>query len=191
MKCTGTEIQLVPAAADLTNPARRGASCGAQGRLPPRFAVVALRRCPYQALKKDNRNGMAPVRRQKPAGTHDVGRQHRECPRLVVDGGMTRRGVAKRFGIAPSTAINWVNGWHRSAAVRDAIQGAGAELRFLPRYSPDFNRIEMAFSKLKASLKRRAARTLDERWEATGEATDNFSPAEVHNHFAAAGYDGV
>ena len=45
---------------------------------------------------------------------------------------------------------------HRSAAVRDAIQGAGAELRFLPPYSPDFNPIEMAFSKLKASLKRRA-----------------------------------
>ena len=40
---------------------------------------------------------------------------------------------------------------HRSAAVRDAIQGAGAELRFLPPYSPDFNPIEMAFSKLKAT----------------------------------------
>ena len=51
---------------------------------------------------------------------------------------------------------------HRSAAVRDAIHRAGAELRFLPPYSPDFNPIEMAFSKLKASLKRRAARTLPE-----------------------------
>ena len=80
---------------------------------------------------------------------------------------------------------------HRSAAVRDAIQGAGAELRFLPPYSPDFNPIEMAFSKLKASLKRRAARTLDELWEAIGEATDNFSPAECQNYFAAAGYDRV
>ena len=45
---------------------------------------------------------------------------------------------------------------HRSAAVRNAIQGAGAELRFLPPYSPDFNPIEIAFSKLKAALKRRA-----------------------------------
>ena len=73
---------------------------------------------------------------------------------------------------------------HRSAAVRDAIQGAGAELRFLPPYSPDFNPIEMAFSKLKACLKRRAARTVDELWDAIGEATDNFTPTEclVRDH---------
>ena len=80
---------------------------------------------------------------------------------------------------------------HRSAAVRDAIQGAGAELRFLPPYSPDFNPIEMAFSKLKACLKRRAARTVDELWDAIGEATDNFTPTECQNYFAAAGYDHV
>ena len=80
---------------------------------------------------------------------------------------------------------------HRSAAVRDAIQGAGAELRFLPPYLPDFNPIEMAFSKLKASLKRRAARTVDELWEAIGEATDNFTPTECQNYFVAAGYDHV
>ena len=36
----------------------------------------------------------------------------------------------------------------------------------------------MAFSKLKASLKRRAARTVDELWDAIGEATDNFTPTE-------------
>ena len=49
----------------------------------------------------------------------------------------------------------------------------------------------MAFSKLKASLKRRAARTLPELWDAIGEATDNFTPAECENYFAAAGYDYV
>ena len=80
---------------------------------------------------------------------------------------------------------------HRSAAVRDAIQGAGAEPRFLPPYSPDFNPIEMAFSKLKASLKQRAARSVNELWDAIGEATDNFTPAECQNYFAAAGYDRV
>ncbi len=80
---------------------------------------------------------------------------------------------------------------HRSAAVRDAIQGAGAELRFLPPYSPDFNPIEMAFSKLKASLKRRAARSVNELWEVIGEATDSFTPAECQNYFNAAGYDRV
>ena len=81
---------------------------------------------------------------------------------------------------------------HRSAAVRDAIRRAGAELRFLPPYSPDFNPIEMAFSKFKADLKRRAARTVtDPRplWDAIGHATDIFTPAECQNYFAAAGYD--
>ena len=78
---------------------------------------------------------------------------------------------------------------HRSATVRDAIRSAGAELRFLPPYSPDFNPIEMAFSKFMANLKRRAARTVTELWEAIAQATDIFTSAECQNYFAAAGYD--
>ena len=78
---------------------------------------------------------------------------------------------------------------HRSAAVRDVIRRAGAELRFLPPYSPDFNPIEMAFSKFKADLKRRAARTVTELWEAIGQATNIFTPDECENYFAAAGFD--
>ena len=78
---------------------------------------------------------------------------------------------------------------HRSAAVRNAIRRAGAELRFLPPYSPDFNPIEMAFSKFKAYFKRRAARTVTELWEVIGQATDIFTPPECQNYFAAAGYD--
>ena len=77
---------------------------------------------------------------------------------------------------------------HRSAVVRNAIRQAGAELRFLPPYSPDFNPIEMAFSKFKAYLKRRAARTIPELWEAIGQATDIFTSPECENYFAAAGY---
>ena len=80
---------------------------------------------------------------------------------------------------------------HRSTAVREAIHRARAELRFLPPYSPDFNPIEMAFSKFKADLKRRAARTVTELWEAIGHATDIFTPAECGNYFAVAGYDRV
>ncbi len=67
---------------------------------------------------------------------------------------------------------------HRSTAVRDAIREARAELRFLPPYSPDFNPIGMAFSKFKACLKRRAARTVNKLWEAIGQATDNFTLTE-------------
>jgi transposase len=50
---------------------------------------------------------------------------------------------------------------HKGADVRTAIEAAGAILRYLPPYSPDFNPIENAFSKLKAYLRKAAARTID------------------------------
>ena len=78
---------------------------------------------------------------------------------------------------------------HKPVAVRQAIEAAGAELRFLPPYSPDFNPIEMAFSKLKAFLKKTAARTVDDLWDAIAIGIDIFTPAECQNYFAAAGYD--
>ena len=55
--------------------------------------------------------------------------------------------------------------------MRAAIEVAGAELRFLPPYSPDFNPIEMAFSKLKAFLKKIAARTVDDLWTRSPKAS--------------------
>ena len=73
--------------------------------------------------------------------------------------------------------------------VRTAIEVAAAELRFLPPYSPDFNPIEMAFSKLKAFLKKTAARTVDDLWDAIAQGIDTFTPTECENYFAAAGYD--
>ena len=75
------------------------------------------------------------------------------------------------------------------AAVRTAIEAAGARLDFLPPYSPDFNPIEMAFSKLKSVLKKVAARTKDDLWAAIGQGIDLFTPTECQNYFAAAGYD--
>ncbi len=78
---------------------------------------------------------------------------------------------------------------HKPIAVRAAIEVARAELRFLPPYSPDFNPIEMAFSKLKAFLKKTAARTVDDLWDAIAQGIDTFTPAECENYFAAAGYD--
>jgi len=62
-------------------------------------------------------------------------------------------------------------------------------LRFLPPYSPDFNPIEMAFSKLKAQLRKAAARTPDALRRAIGQAIDRFTPREIRNYFKAAGYD--
>ena len=78
---------------------------------------------------------------------------------------------------------------HKPSAVREAIQDAGAQLRFLPPYSPDFNPIEMAFSKLKSFLKKTAARKRDDLWEAIAKGIDLFTPAECRNYFSAAGYD--
>ena len=78
---------------------------------------------------------------------------------------------------------------HKPLAVRRAIEAAGAELRFLPPYSPDFNPIEMAFAKLKALLKKAAARTLDDLFDAIAKGIDTFTPQECRNYFAAAGYD--
>ncbi len=78
---------------------------------------------------------------------------------------------------------------HKPIAVRTAIEAAGASLYFLPPYSPDFNPIEMAFSKLKSFLKKVAARTKDDLWAAIGQGIDLFTPTECQNYFAAAGYD--
>jgi len=78
---------------------------------------------------------------------------------------------------------------HRSAPVRRAIEAAGAELRLLPPYSPDFNPIENAFAKLKALLRRAAARTVTALERAIAEAIETFTPQECANYFAAAGYD--
>ena len=78
---------------------------------------------------------------------------------------------------------------HKIAAVRQAVEVTGARLLFLPPYSPDFNPIENAFSKLKALLRKAAARTIDQLWTAIASAIDTFTPAECANYFAAAGYD--
>jgi transposase len=78
---------------------------------------------------------------------------------------------------------------HKRASVRAMIEGKGARLKFLPPYSPDFNPIEMAFSKLKALLRKAAERTVDGLWAAIGRLVDVFTPQECRNYFAAAGYD--
>ena len=80
---------------------------------------------------------------------------------------------------------------HKPVAVREAIERAGASLRFLPPYSPDFNPIENAFAKLKAILKKVAARTIDELWDAIAAAIDTVTQSECVNYFKAAGYDTV
>jgi len=78
---------------------------------------------------------------------------------------------------------------HKVAGVRQAIEKAGAELLYLPPYSPDFNPIEMAFSKLKAILRKAAARSIDDLWQVIADALDEFSQNDCRNYFTAAGYE--
>lgn len=77
---------------------------------------------------------------------------------------------------------------HKPAAVRAAIESRGAELRYLPPYSPDLNPIEMAYSKLKALLKKAAARTLEALWIAIADAIHQITRADCIGYFSAAGY---
>ena len=79
-------------------------------------------------------------------------------------------------------------GSHKGKGVRRAIRQAGAKLFFLPKYSPDLNPIEQVFAKLKALLRRAAARTGDDVCNAIGQALTAFSPQECSNYFKNAGY---
>jgi transposase len=78
---------------------------------------------------------------------------------------------------------------HKGHAVRAMIAEAGASLLYLPPYSPDFNPIENAFSKLKVHLRKATERTVSGLWDAIGRLIDLFTPQECANFFAAAGYD--
>jgi len=78
---------------------------------------------------------------------------------------------------------------HKRAAVKTAIESVGAELRFLPPYSPDLNPIEKAFSKLKAMLRKAQKRTITSLQDYLGQVLDNFSPEECSNYFASCGYN--
>ena len=78
---------------------------------------------------------------------------------------------------------------HRAAGVRDIVEAHGARLRFLPPYSPDFNPIENAFAKLKSILRKAAARTIPDLWDAIRDALPQFTPAQCANYFTATGYE--
>jgi transposase len=82
-------------------------------------------------------------------------------------------------GIGPSPMV---------AGVREAITAVGASILYLPAYAPDLNPIEQLFAKLKALLRKTAARTRDSLWEVIGRSLDGVSPAECRNYLENAGY---
>ncbi|MCP1756891.1 transposase [Bradyrhizobium elkanii] len=80
---------------------------------------------------------------------------------------------------------------HNVHGVREAIQAVGASLLYLPPYSPDFNPIEMALSKLKALLRAAAARTMPDLWQAIAQRSQTLLTQECQNYLVAAGYDAM
>lgn len=90
--------------------------------------------------------------------------------------------------LRPGQTVIWDNlSVHKSARAKSLIETAGAHLRFLPRYSPDCNPIEQAFSKLKTHLRRRRPRSFNDLVAATAEAIDALTPADAVGFFTAAG----
>jgi transposase len=77
---------------------------------------------------------------------------------------------------------------HKQPEVRVAIEAAGAFLRFLPPYSPDFNPIELAFAKLKAFLRALRPRTFDQVCDLIAAALPLFTPHECRNFMRHCGY---
>ncbi len=77
---------------------------------------------------------------------------------------------------------------HKGDEVRRMIEARGAQRIFLPPYSPDLNPIELAFSKLKALLRKAAERSIDDLWWRIGEILDHVTPEECRNYLRHAGY---
>lgn len=80
---------------------------------------------------------------------------------------------------------------HKRPAAREMIEAAGARMVFLPPYSPDFNPIEKAFSKLKALLRKAAERTVSGLWDRIGQLIEFVEPQEARNFFNSCGYDPI
>ena len=77
---------------------------------------------------------------------------------------------------------------HKKAGVREAIESVGASLLYLPPYSPDYNPIELAFSKFKWLLKSASNRTVEALWATCGKLLNDFTETECRNYFRHCGY---
>lgn len=114
---------------------------------------------------------------------------------FVLDGPMTgdaflayiRHVLAPELGIGDVVVMDNL-AVHKVAGVGEAIAAAGASILYLPPYSPDLNPIEQMFAKLKALLRKAAARTRDALWTTIGQLLDDFSQAECRNYLENSGY---
>lgn len=117
---------------------------------------------------------------------------------LVIDGAMNgevfRAYVEQVLAptLAPGEIVIMDNlGSHKVAGVREAIEAQGANLWYLPPYSPDLNPIEQAFSKIKHWMRQAQKRTIEDTWRHIGHLVQDIQPRECANYFANAGYASV
>lgn len=91
--------------------------------------------------------------------------------------------------LRPGHIVIWDNvSFHRRDSLRELIEAQGATVKFLPAYSPEFNPIEECWSKLKAWLRKQAARTIETLQEAITEAIQHITSKDVEGWFRHAGY---
>lgn len=173
-----------------------------------------MRKAPHRLVFVDEtsvRTGLTRLRGRAPkgkrlAGTAPFGRWHTQ----TFIAGLTHEGLIAPWVIpgamdriafdtwietqlapvlAPGTAVILDNlSTHRSPRVAETLKAQGCWLLPLPAYSPDLNPIEMAFSKLKAHLRRIGARTFDAVIAALGDVCNLFTADECLNYLAHAGY---
>ena len=79
---------------------------------------------------------------------------------------------------------------HKVTGVEEAIEATGARLHYLPPYSPDFNPIEQAWSKLKSHLRKKAARTYSALSRAIAQGLKLITPNDASGFFSHCGYHG-
>lgn len=92
--------------------------------------------------------------------------------------------------LRPGDAVildNWPA--HKPKAIRAAVEAVGAIFLFLPPYSPGFNPIELAFSKLKTWLRSQAARTKQALDQAIADGIERITPSDCRSFFSATGYE--
>ncbi|HEY5035042.1 MAG TPA: IS630 family transposase [Candidatus Dormibacteraeota bacterium] len=114
---------------------------------------------------------------------------------LVIDGAMNgetflayiEQGLAPTLNRGDIVVMDNLRA-HKVAGVKEAIEAVGADLRYLPEYSPDLNPIEMSFSKLKAYLRKAAERTQRSLRRRIGFFVPRLGADECANYFAHAGY---
>jgi transposase len=157
---------------------------------------------------------LSPLYAWSPKGHRAFGSAPRNWGKIVtLLGSITRRGLGPCLAVEGSTTREVFEAYlervllpslrpgqvvvmdnlsaHKGQRVRELIEQRGCELVYLPPYSPDFNPIEQAFSKVKGLLRRAEARTREALIEAMGWALSAVSTQDAHGYFGHCGYSSM